>query len=275
MILVAAGDSFIYGSELADQTTSHSLNTFAAQLASTHQLDYQCVAYPGYSNAAISRTAIVKSQQLIENKQEFFVFVSWTFAQRYEFRFTYDTHQQHSPWYSINSWVADASSRTDKFLEFFKNHNNEIAAHHKIHHETALRTGVAEFARTFFKHVGDSEYYEIYSTLKEIVYLQNYLKINNIPYIFHTADNSFYKSDQYRRSKDSTTESLYNQIDWNNWYFFPAGTQANETQIPRGFYQWSVENKYKVGTTHPLEDAHNAATAMIKEKFNEMVKKYN
>jgi hypothetical protein len=33
-----------------------------------------------------------------------------------------------------------------------------------------------------------------------------------------------------------------------------------ETQVPRGFIIEKFENKYKVGTTQPLEDAHlNAA----------------
>jgi hypothetical protein len=34
-----------------------------------------------------------------------------------------------------------------------------------------------------------------------------------------------------------------------------------------------VENKYPIGTTHPLEEAHTAAAKLIKEKFNEMVTK--
>jgi hypothetical protein len=35
-----------------------------------------------------------------------------------------------------------------------------------------------------------------------------------------------------------------------------------------------VENKYKVGVDgHPLEDAHKDAAELIKEKFNELVKK--
>jgi hypothetical protein len=30
--------------------------------------------------------------------------VTWSFTNRYEFRFNYNTRQQISPWYSINSW---------------------------------------------------------------------------------------------------------------------------------------------------------------------------
>ena len=128
----------------------------------------------------------------------------------------------------------------------------------------------------FYKHVGDNEYYELYSTLKEILFLQLYLKSKNIPYLFTTADNSYYTHQNYLRSKDNCLEALYNQIIWNNWYWFPPGKEANETIAPRGFYQWAVENKYNVGPEgHPLEEAHQDAAKLIKEKFDEMAKNVN
>jgi hypothetical protein len=105
--------------------------------------------------------------------------------------------------------------------------------------------------------------------------MQNYLKINNIPYMFVPADSCFYQHENYIRSRDQYIDDLYNQIDWSQWYFFPNGTAANETQGPRGFYQWALENNYSIGTTHPLEDAHCAAADLIKEKFNELVAKIN
>jgi hypothetical protein len=101
--------------------------------------------------------------------------------------------------------------------------------------------------------------------------MQNYLKVNNIPYLFTTAD---WQEENYTRCCDIFLSSLYESIDWTNWYFFPAGDQIYETQKPRGFYQWALENKYKIGTTHPLEEAHKDASILIQEKFNEMVKKY-
>jgi hypothetical protein len=64
------------------------------------------------------------------------------------------------------------------------------------------------------------------------------------------------------------------EIDWKKWYLFPAGTAANETTTPRGFYQWAIENKYNMGSDgHPLESAHKDAALLIKEKFNELVEK--
>jgi hypothetical protein len=93
-----------------------------------------------------------------------------------------------------------------------------------------------------------------------IIELQDFLQLHNIPYIFTCADNCVVSNNL--------------SIDWDHWYLFPPGTEANETLTPRGFYQWAVENKYSVGVDgHPLEQAHHDAAELIKEKFNELVKK--
>jgi hypothetical protein len=64
------------------------------------------------------------------------------------------------------------------------------------------------------------------------------------------------------------------RIKWDQWYLFPAGIEPGDTLQPRGFYQWAVENKYRIGVDgHPLEKAHEDAARLIKEKFNEVVEK--
>jgi hypothetical protein len=56
---------------------------------------------------------------------------------------------------------------------------------------------------------------------------------------------------------------------------FPPGVGANQTETPRGFYQWAVENKYPVGPeNHPLEQAHIDASKLMQEKFNDLVTKH-
>lgn len=88
--------------------------------------------------------------------------------------------------------------------------------------------------------------------------LQEHLEYHNIPYIFTCADNCI----------------VTNELDYTNWFFFPAGVGANQTETPRGFYQWAVENNYECGPEqHPLEQAHIDAANLIKERFNELVKK--
>lgn len=233
MILVAGGDSFIWGSELSDSPhggkDGYSRKTFTSLLAK--DIEYVCAAYPGNANNAISRMAINACQQ----HKDVFLFVQWTYPQRYEFRFD-------DRWVSINSW-----------------HTKE-----------------KQFSKSYFKYVGNNEYFELYSLFKEIVYLQNYCQINHIPYMFTTSDNSFYNHPNYERRKNSELDSLYQLINWNNWFFFNPGKKENETKQPRGFYQWAMENKYNIGVEgHPLEDAHCDAAELMRGKFNELVKKNN
>ena len=95
---------------------------------------------------------------------------------------------------------------------------------------------------------------------KWIIGLQRYLKFHDYPYLFTCVDNCV------------ITDNPEN--DWDNWFMFPPGIEADKTTTPRGFYQWAVENKYSIGTDgHPLEQAHRDAAELIKEKFNELVKK--
>ena len=271
MILVAGGDSFIFGAELRDQVDGPSLSTFPALLAKENNLEYHCAAWSGNANNAITRMTMSACEHLKKENKKIAALVTWTFTNRYEFRFNYNTAQKITPWYSINAWtIAD---KLDEIEKEFKTINIEILKTQKKTIELAKRTGVSDFAKTFFKHVGDSEYYELYSSLKEILFLQMYFEQNKIPYLFVPADNRFYERPNYDRQQDKFINSIYNQIDWSKWFFFQGGLEAHETKEPRGFYQWAVENKYPIGTTHPLEEAHSAAAKLIKEKFNELVTK--
>jgi hypothetical protein len=271
MILVAGGDSFVYGAELVDQINGPSMSTFPALLANKNNLQYHCAAWPGNSNNAITRMLISVCEEYKKQNKKIIVLVAWTFTNRYEFRFNYNTGQKISPWHSVNSWsIVDDTSLIEKE---FHSKNDSILNYQRQALKRAKATGINDFAKIWFKHVGDNEYYELYSSLKEICFLQYYLEQNKFPFLFLTADNVFYEHENYFRSKDIYIESLYNQIDWNKWFFFSAGTKPDETQYPRGFYQWAVENKYPMGTTHPLEQAHIAASILIEEKFNELVNK--
>lgn len=253
MKLIAGGDSFIYGSELADcpNGKTYSQKTFTALLSKEYNLEYQCSAYPGNSNNSISRSVINTVELCKSNKV---VVVCWTFPQRWEFRLFND--QGKDQWFNVNSWHTDKKYRFNS-LDF---------------DESMIR----KFATEYFKTAGASEYYEVYSTLKEILFLQYYLKNNNIPYLFTTANNTFFEHENYSRNVSNELLTLTNEIDWDEWYFFPEGSGPSQTEAPRGFYQWAIENKYSIGPkSHPLEQAHQDAFKLIKEKFNEVVKKNN
>ena len=256
MILVAGGDSFVWGSELKDCQHSgddgYSLSTFPAILA--EQLEYQCCAYPGRGNDSIARNVITQCEKNKPNKQ--MVLVNWTFVGRYEFHID-------SEWQTINSWTVG-----EKYTEERDKHLNKLVEQFE---QQAEFQGLTKFAKSYFANVGYSEYWETYTALKEIVYLQNYLKVNDIPYLFTCADTGFLNNHTVEH-KDNVVKSLLDQIEFDSWFLFPKGREANETVVPRGFYQWALENKYSIGEhNHPLEQAHQDAALLIKDKFNELV----
>lgn len=271
MILVAGGDSFTFGSELKDQIYSPSNCTFPALLAKKNSLEYNCIAVPGNANGAITRQTIATCENYLQLKKTIAVIITWSFFNRYEFRFNYHTGHKYSPWYSINSWSAE--DNFTKIQKEFKKFDNHILLNQQKHFLIEQKTGLSSFAKCWFEHVGDNEYYELWSSLKEILFLQMYLEQKNIPYLFLPADNHFFQHPNYFRQKDEYIDALYNQINWNKWFFFESSTKFNETIEPRGFYQWAVENKYPIGATHPLEEAHAVAAELLEEKFNELVTK--
>lgn len=104
----------------------------------------------------------------------------------------------------------------------------------------------------------------LYTSESSIAAVEQYCNEYQIPYMFTCVDNCLFD-----------VININNQ-NLKNWYLFPSAEEEYNTQTPRGFYQWAVENKYKVGPDHhPLEDAHLDAAKLMKDKFNELVKKIN
>ena len=265
--VVAGGDSFIYGSELADQKPrQHSNSTFSALLANRIDAEYLCVALPGSANASITRRVIDSCES--NKTKNLFVLVNWTFTNRYEFYLPQTIKTVRDNWYSITHWDTHTSIDDIKVVTS----DEKIAKNHSEHFDFLKETGIGDFARNFYRYPGNTEVYELYTTMKEIVMLQFYLKTNNIPYMFSCVDSGIFYSFNFAQQNKSII-NLKNQIDFDSWFFFPQGSLVNETTTPRGFYQWAVENKYPVGTTHPLELAHTDAAQLMQEKFNELVKK--
>jgi hypothetical protein len=257
MITVAGGDSFIWGVELSDLkhcgVDGHSQSTWPALLSQYYKSQYICTAVPGGSNDSIVRN-IIKTCEELKN-QDIQVIVQWTFPWRFGFRFN-----DPVKWYNFDLQVTNGKDFKD------------TKAYEK--HQQLINEGIPAFTDQFFKVLGITEYWPIYSTIKEILLLQGYLKSRKINYIFTAADNVIIENSSITGPTDIYIKNLFDQIDKDHWYWFPAGTLEYETQKPRGFYQWALENKYVVGAGgHPLEQAHADAAELIKEKFNELVKK--
>jgi hypothetical protein len=273
MILLSGGDSFTYGSELTDSVTHRdttnpdpahqivSLSTYPALLAQNFGMHYECAAYPGFSNSAIRRTTMNACEKL---QDVGLVIVTWTFPGRYEFRFNYDTEERWGNWYNLTSWsIIDD---IEDIKREFKTDDPDILEHHVTHLNRAKRSGVTEFAKTFYKHIGASkeQYWETYNSLTEIIMLQQYLQLRKIPYIFSMVDEALLNNCMHLMN-DESIALLYNQIDFDRWITFPNN---------QGFYTWARDFKYPIGTTHPLEPAHIDAAKYIRENYHELVKEF-
>tara|TARA_B100000989_G_scaffold141357_1_gene105183 strand:- start:15766 stop:16497 length:732 start_codon:yes stop_codon:yes gene_type:complete len=229
-VLIAGGDSFTYGSELPSQEY-----TWANILAKRKGWNICNTARPAASNSAIRRNvmnAIHKFKDL-----DLYVLVMWTFPNRYEFKFTYDTGQKDSPWYSINPWTYNEQN----FEEHFFNENEDVLQHQVKNRQRAETLGITDFAKSYIKNVAETEYWEIYTSWCEIVMLQNYLLKHNIKYRFMHVDNSIF---QYNDLMDMTLKTLRSDID------------DTMFTIKEGMFNWAKRSKQEFYTTHPKESAH-------------------
>ena len=228
-LLIAGGDSFTYGSELPSQEYS-----WANLLANRLSMNICNTARPAASNSAIRRNvmnAIHKYREL-----DLFVAVMWSFPNRYEFRFAYETGHIDSPWYSINPWTYN----DETFEDHFFNKDDSTLKHQQATRTNAESLGITDFAKSYVQNVAQTEYWEIYTSWCEIVMLQNYLIKHDINYIFTYVDNSLFRGIEM----DGTLTALRSDIDMKKFV-------DNE-----GMFNWAKRTKQKFYTTHPHESAH-------------------
>ncbi len=229
-VLIAGGDSFTYGSELPSQE-----HAWANLLATRKGWNICNTARPAASNSSIRRNvmnAVHKYSEL-----DLFVAVMWSFPNRYEFRFAYDTGHIDSPWYSINPWTYN----DENFEEHFFTKDDQVLAAQQANRTNAEAKGMTAFAKSYVQNVAQTEYWEIYNSWCEIAMLQNYLIKHNIPYIFTQVDNSLFECNS---AMDSTLTTLRADIDMTKFV------------MDEGMFNWAKRTKQDFYTTHPRESAH-------------------
>ena len=229
-VLITGGDSFTYGSELPSQE-----HAWANLLATRKGWNICNVARPAASNSSIRRNvmnAVHKYKEL-----DLSVAVMWSFPNRYEFRFAYDTGHIDSPWYSINPWTYN----DENFEEHFFTKDDDVLAAQQANRANAEAKGMTAFAKSYIQNVAQTEYWEIYNSWCEIAMLQNYLIKHNIPYIFTQVDNSLFECNS---AMDSTLTTLRADIDMTKFV------------MDEGMFNWAKRTKQDFYTTHPRESAH-------------------
>jgi hypothetical protein len=241
--LIAGGDSFIYGSELADciDDQGHeqiSQLTYPALIAKELNLDYVCAARPGYSNRAICRTVMNTCEQHKDDIK--LAIVSWSFPGRYEFRF-------NNSWEQISAWTT--LETVDKIEQSFNTDNPIVLNHHAVELDRAGKIGTRDFAKIYYNYVGSNAIAEAYDTLSSIAMLQQYFLRNDIPYVFSAVDQFKFNID------DESIVTLKNQLISEDWIWFDN----------KGFYTWAKDMRFPFATTHPLEEAHLEAAHLVYE----------
>ena len=236
--LIAGGDSFVYGSELKGPA-------FPELVARELSWEYQNTAVAGHSNGGISRHII---NACAESDSDL-VIVCWTFLGRYEFYI-------NGKFRTVTPWSVDENLE-QTITEQFVNEDDSVRSHHIKQHREAQESGLHEFAQSYYRYVGDSEYTEVYNTLLHIVRTQQYLKAHNRKYVF-TAVHENVLGHATKHLDDPSIRSLYKEVDLNHWFWFPK-------QL--GFYTWAQDRKFPFATTHPLDPAHQEASKLLHQKI--------
>lgn len=221
MKLLASGCSLVYGSELSDEVANNRLSDLTyPALLAKHAR----LEYKCVAYPGNGNDAIARNVIANLDNTVRLVVVNWSYVGRAEFDFR--------DWGWLN----------------FRSHFGHSEIERRIH----------KFRRFFL--VESTPRYEYYRYLQEIVFLQNYLKIRNIPYIFSTAD---------CRNLDPGTISnlgtehvnLLNAIDFEPWFNW----KSNNTSV--GFLHWATHHKFQIGKYgHPLDEAHRQTFELIKHK---------
>ena len=264
-LLIAGGDSFTWGSELGDETTSSpSQFTWSALLSQKLGYDYYCAAKPGCANNTITRRVIDAINQ--NQNKELYVAVMWTYTHRSEIRLRnmhpYNTivHDKSLAAqfgiddYNINFNAWHGLSLEEK-LSFFPNGIDDNQ--HKFfseQHNKLTEIGITSAADQYYKITGDSISHHI-NTAKEIVLLQLLLESKNIPYFFCCATNELFD----KQPPEVLSNGLWHNINWNNWH------------KDNGFHIWAKD--YPQCGNHPGKAAHSDWLDIIYPKVTECFQK--
>jgi hypothetical protein len=168
-------------------------------------------------------------RQVIENVDQDtgLVVVGWSYAGRFDFNFNKLGWQEIRHVSTRPNWIKDI---------------------------------IEPFHRQFYGNL--TLQYQWYHYAKDIVFLQQWLTAKDIPYLFCGMDPDF----NNRSVEDVAFQNLYEEINWDNWFFWKTGKEN------LGFRQWcfdmqAKDPRFNIGMLahHPLEHAHKTSFDLIKE----------
>jgi hypothetical protein len=187
----------------------------------------------------------------------------WTFVARQEIAVNFDIKRHDSPWFPIDPYVVGDESKASWFKKVPKDTKNWQGVNDGLH-ERYLKNkslGLVDFAKEYYKVTG--KLHDTYTSLKEILMLQDFLENRNVKYMFTYV--SIHVMMGFVDSVNTFTNGLHNFIKFNEWYNFPGDKKF------MGFDDWAKANGYPYATSHPLEQAHKDATELLYEKVRQIL----
>lgn len=262
-LVISGGDSFTFGAELADGiSVTPSPSSWANLVAEKISKKHINTAKSGRSNSFISRQVLHQIQKAKKSGleyQDIFVQVMWTFTDRHEIALGQPVDDYDSPWAWITPYSNIDETRSEWFRKLDPSTKNYASVKQSLKDKYSKnkRYGIVEYANAYQKMTVGNGLNDSYISVKEIILLQNFLKLHGIKYFFTTA--SEYATDGIVNDAKYVVgaeylQTLRNQIDKKFWFEFPGAV---------GFCDWAKKNKYEFATSHPLEPAHQDAAELI------------
>lgn len=263
-LVVSGGDSFTFGAELADDiSTTPSPSSWANLVAVRISRKHINTAKSGRSNSFIARQVLYQLKKALDlgiQPQKIFVQVMWTFTDRHEIALGKEIITDNdSPW----AWITPYSNVDETHSEWFRQLNKSTKNYQSVKKSLKEKyinnkqLGIVDYATAYQKLTVGNNLNDAYISVKEILLLQNFLKLKGIKYFFTTVD---YHADigifvDSSQGPGCQFIAMYRElIDCSRWYKFPESV---------GFCDWARKNNYEFATSHPLEKAHLDAADLI------------
>ena len=318
-LVISGGDSFTFGSELSDiedspkkrgEQEDPSKFSWANLVANKLNAKHNNTAQPGRSNSYITRHVMHEVQQALRKwkPEEIFVQVMWTYTGRHEILVNHLLHEYDrggapgtprsgplyydrldSPWFHVDPYVCEDESKSDWFKTAVLSMDTEAyklvrsVMHSRFKENYSI--GFVDYARAYYKVTG--ELTDHYISLKEVLFLQEFLENRNVKYMFTYAHDEVMLNltglnvtNEYTSDVKTPMDIIYGmrkEIKFDEWFNFSLGPYKKHNA---GFWRWASEakhtgpaknNKYKLGPmNHPLEEAHKDASELIYDHISNL-----
>jgi len=273
-ICISSGDSFTYGAELPNDSIGPSKYAWSNLVSNKLGAKHINTAASGRGNAFMARRVLYYTIEFLKkyDPEDVFVQVMYTFIARREFKLINGTlndqmYKVDSEWLSLDPYAATNEVKSEWFKKVSSDAPNYESTKATLERKYNIykEAGIVDLAKAWYYTVSDED--DVYTSLKEILLLQEFLNSKNIKYLF-TYVGHHTPSQLFEDHTNQYTINLRTLIDKDVWFHFPG---AWPTSKYLGFNDWALINNYEFATSHPLEKAHEDAAEIIYEHIKKIL----